>query len=83
MWLYQFFFINYRDHYTEPQTFITLMNTFKFLVRLGFPYASSENYMELDIYSVRIVNDVLFFIMSMLMINILKGKRKSYFKFKL
>mmetsp|Transcript_3150 Transcript_3150/g.4448 ORF Transcript_3150/g.4448 Transcript_3150/m.4448 type:complete len:589 (+) Transcript_3150:44-1810(+) len=71
--MFQFFFINSPDQYAEPQTFITLMNTFKFLVRLGFPYASPENYMVLDIYDLRVINDVLFFIMSMLMINILKG----------
>lgn len=49
------------------------MNSFKFLVRLGFPYASPQNLMKLDIGTYRIINDVLFFIMSMLMLNILKG----------
>ena len=69
----QFFFINTEENWSSDQNYITLMNSFKFLVRLGFPYASPQNLMRLDIGTYRIINDVLFFIMSMLMLNILKG----------
>ena len=60
-------------NYTSDQNAITLKNMFKFLLRWGFPYFSPENYMVLDIEDWRVVNDVLFFIMTALMTNILKG----------
>ena len=49
------------------------MNSFKFLLRQGFPYASPENQMVFDLEDYRIINDILFFIMCSLMGNILKG----------
>jgi hypothetical protein len=55
------------------QNFISLKNTFKFLLRQGVPYASPQNQMHLDIVDYRVFNDILFFIMSMLMLNMLKG----------
>jgi hypothetical protein len=52
---------------------MTLWNTVKFLIRYGYPFATAQNEMGLTIHSARVVFDLSFFIISMLMLNILKG----------
>lgn len=52
----------------------TLLNTFKFLLRWGFPYGAPENYMEQTVSTYRVFSDIMFFVATMLMLNILKGE---------
>lgn len=53
---------------------ITLVNTFKFLIRWGLPEGTAANQMEMTISTYRVFCDVGFFVATMLMLNILKGK---------
>ncbi len=71
--MYDFFFFNSEENFTDMPNVITLNNTFKFFLRWGLPYGSPANYMVITISTFRLVSDVLFFVATMLMLNILKG----------
>eukprot|EP01034_Spumella_vulgaris_P042660 gene42660-52919_t len=70
-----FFFFNNLDSFTDDSIsrMSTLLRAFKFYMRWGFPYGSPNNYMDVIISNWRLVDDVMFFIATMLMLNILKG----------
>ncbi len=69
----QFFFFNNPENFPDAPNVVTLINTFKFLIRWGLPYGSPENQMETTISTYRVFSDVMFFVATMLMLNILKG----------
>lgn len=43
------------------------------MVRLGLPYGSPQNYVNFTIETYRVINDIMFFVVTMLVLNILKG----------
>ena len=43
------------------------------MVRLGLPYGSPQNYVNFTIETYRVINDIMFFVVTMLILNILKG----------
>jgi len=71
--IHQFFFFNDSTNYTGIIDYSTLWHTFKFLVRLGLPYGSPENYVVFTLGTYRVMNDIMFFVVTMLILNILKG----------
>lgn len=71
--IFQFFFVNNSDNFTDYPTTITLGNMYKFLLRWGLPYNTPQNQMVLTIYSFRVVSDLAFFMSCLIMLNILKG----------
>ena len=42
-------------------------------MRLGLPYGSPQNYVNFTIETYRVINDIMFFVVTMLILNILKG----------
>lgn len=68
-----------KGNYTVGPPTVTLGNLLKFLLRYGFPFNTPANQMVVSIQIPRVINDVSFFILCLIMVNILKGKGNTKF----
>lgn len=72
--VFSFFFLA-KDNYGDDTAMATLGNSFRWLLRWALPFFSGVNYMDVNgsIFSLRIINDLAFFLTCTVMLNILKG----------
>ncbi|RYG69663.1 hypothetical protein EON64_02170, partial [archaeon] len=71
--MYSFFFFSGSKNYGDDDAMLTLGNAFRYTLRWQLPYFSGVNFMVPTIDSMRIINDILFFLTCTVMLNILKG----------